>query len=150
MNWFNVYGLAAVVILLAPNLLYALLCKDAFVDSRRNRAAEIAEQIGRYGCMGTMIFNIPGTWFGFYFAAGELVYLIGNGVLLLLYCLTWIVFRKRRNLTKTLLLSMLPSVLFLFSGILIASVPLMAFAVVFAVSHILISVKNQRAADCSK
>ena len=43
---------------------------------------------------------------------------------------------------KALSLSIIPSCIFIFDGIVLASIPLAAFSVVFAVSHILISCKN--------
>ncbi len=124
-----------------PNIVYAVTHKNV-VNTYRNRAAEIFEQIGRYACMAFMIFNIPYTYLGFYFPYAEIVYLALNSVLVLAYCLAWILLWKRGGMVKALLLSILPSAVFLFSGIMIASIPLLAFGAVFAVTHILISVKN--------
>lgn len=39
--------------------------------------------------------------------------------------------------------------MFIFSGIMIASIPLIIFSVIFAVTHILISVKNAKAEETS-
>ncbi|MGN1235004.1 MAG: hypothetical protein ACI4U2_03380 [Christensenellaceae bacterium] len=89
-----------------------------------------------------MVFNIPHTYLGFYFPFGKIVYIVVNAVLVLAYCSIWLIFWKKNGLTKALLLSVIPSVMFLFSGVMIASIPLSVFAVMFAISHILISVKN--------
>lgn len=43
---------------------------------------------------------------------------------------------------RAISLSVLPSAVFLFSGILLANIPLIAFAVLFAINHILLSYKN--------
>lgn len=43
---------------------------------------------------------------------------------------------------KALSLSIIPSAIFLFSGVVLANIPLIVFAVLFAVNHILISYKN--------
>lgn len=96
-----------------------------------------------------MVFNIPYTWTGFYFMFAETVYLIVNALLTIAYCITWIVTWKRSGIVKTLLLSIIPSLIFIFSGIMIASIPLIIFSVIFAVAHILISVKNAITEDVS-
>lgn len=80
---------------------------------------------------------------------GETVYIIVNAILTIAYCITWIVTWKRSGIVKTLLLSIIPSLIFIFSGIMIASIPLIIFSVIFAVAHILISVKNAITEDVS-
>lgn len=142
MNWFNYYGLAVMAIIMIPNIVYAVKHRDGAENNCRNKTAEILEQIGRYACMVLMIFNIPYTYLGFYFAHGETLYIIVNAALVFSYCLIWIIWRKSSGLAKALLLSIIPSLIFLFSGAMIASIPLLAFAVLFACTHILISVKN--------
>lgn len=60
MGWFNYFGLAIIVIIMIPNIVYAIRHKDGEESaSYCNKAATVAEQIGRYGCMAFMIFNIP-------------------------------------------------------------------------------------------
>ena len=144
MNWFNWCGLIFIAVIMVPNIVYAVKMKGAFTNSYQNKAAEIVEQIGRYGCFVLMIFNIPYTYFGFYFPYAELVYLTVNAVLVFAYCLAWVLFWKKSGTAKALALSILPSVVFLFSGIMLASIPLITFAVIFSVCHILISVKNAK------
>ena len=53
-------------------------------------AVETAEQIGRFGCFGFMIFNIPGTWFGWWSDEAFTLYLMVDAILAALYCLIWI------------------------------------------------------------
>ena len=67
MGWFNYFGLAVMAVVMIPNIVYAAVQKDAAVDRYRNKAAYLAEQIGRYGCTVFMIFNIPYTYFDFEF-----------------------------------------------------------------------------------
>ncbi len=67
MGWFNYYGLIAVAIILIPNIISAAVDKSAF-ENRYNKKTILAlEQIGRYGCIAFMIFNIPYTYFDFWF-----------------------------------------------------------------------------------
>ena len=143
MGWFNYYGLIAVAIILIPNIISAVVDKGSFENNYNNKAMLVLEQIGRYGCMAFMVFNIPYTYFNFWFDNALIVYLIVNGALLIVYILGWIVFGKGRNTVKMLWLSIIPTVLFLFSGIVLLSVPLVVFAVIFGIGHITISYKNR-------
>ena len=72
MEWINVFGTVFVVIIMIPNIIYALKCKNGFENKWHNKAVEIVEQIGRFGCFGFMIINIPGTWFGWGAVYGKL------------------------------------------------------------------------------
>lgn len=144
MEWLNVFGLAFVVVLMIPNVLYAIKCKDGFENKWHNKTVEMLEQIGRYGCMGFMIFNIPGTWFGWWSDEAFAVYFVGDILLLVLYCGIWMLCFRKNNMFRAIALSVLPSVLFLFSGIMSRSVLLMIAALLFAPCHILISYRNAK------
>lgn len=142
MEWFNPYGLGFMAVIMIPNIVFALRCKDGFASPWRNKAIEVLEQIGRFGCFALMIFNLPHTWFGFCSDEAFSLYLIGNGVLVLLYCLVWVVCFRKNSIFRALVLSILPSVIFLLSGVLLRSIPLTAAALLFAPCHIMISYQN--------
>lgn len=144
MGWFNYYGLIIMAIILLPNILFAIRRKDGFANAYRNRAAEVSEQIGRYACFVLMIFNIPYTYFDFWFAHALIVYLSVNGILCLLYLTFWIICGNSNGILRALSLSVIPSCIFLFSGIVLANIPLIIFSVLFGVSHIFLSCKNVR------
>ncbi|MCM1403972.1 MAG: hypothetical protein NC133_00475 [Prevotella sp.] len=141
-GWFNYLGLVFVVLLLLPNLIYAIKNQDQ--PQPPNKIASIMEQIGRYGVMFTMVFNLPPTVFGFYLSTGPIIYVVLNTILIVAYWLVWLIFSKHQSLARTLLLSTIPSVLFLVAGILIASILLILCALVFAVFHVFISLQNYR------
>lgn len=142
MEWFNVFGFIFIIIIMIPNIIFAIKCKDGFQNKWNNKIVEILEQIGRYGCFGLMIINIPGTWFGFWSDEAFVIYLIVNIVLVVAYCILWIVCWKKNNIFKALSLSIIPSVIFIFSGIMSRSILLVLSALVFAPCHIMISYKN--------
>ena len=142
MSWFNYYGLIIMVLIMMPNIIYALKHENGAPTSLQNKAIMIVEQIGRFGCLVLMIFNIPYTYFNFWFDNALIVYLSINGALCLIYLLFWIICWKNNSKLKALSLSIIPSCMFLLSGIILANIPLIVFAVVFAVSHIFISYKN--------
>lgn len=141
MEWFNYIGLIFVILLLIPNIISAIKNKNE-QTYKSNKVSEIFEQVGRYGSMIFMVFNIPYTTFGYYFACGQVVYIAINSALIVAYFLFWIVFWEKDCLAKSLSLSIIPSILFIISGILIVNIPLIAFAILFAVFHIMISVKK--------
>lgn len=142
MSWFNYYGLIFMAVIMIPNIIFAVKNKDGYPNTYKNKVVQTFEQIGRYGCFALIILNIPYTWIGFYFSFAEIVYIAVNSLFLFAYCAVWVILWKKSGIVKALLLSILPSLVFLFSGIMIASIPLTVFAVIFAVTHILISVKN--------
>lgn len=129
-------------IIMIPNIGYAVKNKNNPTDGYHNKAVEILEQIGRYACLVLMIFNIPYTYFNFWFDHAFLVYLYVNNAFCLAYLIFWIVCRKRNGLLKAISLSVLPTCVFLFSGIILAYIPLIAFAILFGICHIFISCKN--------
>lgn len=147
MGWFNYYGLAVIALIMLPNIVFAFKHKDGFQNAYQNKAVEVLEQIGRYACFALMIFNIPYTYFNFWFAHALIVYLSVNGGLLAAYLAFWLVCWNRNGKLKALSLSVLPSLIFLFSGFVLANIPLIAFAVLFAVNHILLSYKNATASE---
>lgn len=144
MEWLNVFGLVMVAVIMIPNMLFAMKCKDGFVNKWNNKSVETVEQIGRFGCFGFMIINIPGTWFGWWSDEAFAVYLVVDAVLVTLYCVIWAVCFRKSSVFRALALSIIPSVLFLFSGITSRSILLTIAAVLFAPSHILISYQNAK------
>lgn len=142
MEWINIFGLVFMTLVMIPNILFAIRCKEGFANRWHNRFVELTEQIGRFGCFGFMVFNIPGTFFGWWSEEAFAVYLIADGFLVLLYCLLWLFLWKKNNLFRALSLSVIPSVLFLFSGVMSRSILLTLSALLFAPCHILISYKN--------
>ena len=127
-----------------PNVVFAIRCKDGFANNYRNKTVELVEQIGRFGCFGFMIFNVPGTWFGWASNESFALCLILDALLVALYCILWIVCWKKNGVFKALALSILPSAVFLISGITSRSILLILAALLFAPSHILISYQNAK------
>ncbi len=141
MGWFNYYGLVVMAVIMMPNIIYGV--KHISSESAyRNKAVEILEQIGRYGCFLLMIFNIPYTYFDFWFNYALIAYLSVIGGLCLAYLIFWAICWNRKDKLKALSLSIIPSCIFLFGGIVLANIPLIFFSILFAVCHIYISCKN--------
>lgn len=144
MEWFNVFGLIFIVVIMIPNVVFAIKRKYGFDNKWDNKFVEFIEQAGRFGCFGFMIFNIPGTWFGWWSDEAFALYLVVDGILVILYCAIWIICFKKNSVFRALALSVIPSALFLFSGIISRSVLLTVASVLFAPSHIAISYRNAK------
>lgn len=144
MQFINIYGLIFVVVIMIPNIIFAVKCKDGFQNNWNNKFVEIIEQIGRFGCFAFMIFNIPVTSFGWWSKKIFITYLVCDITLVIFYCVIWAVCFKKNSIFRALALSIIPSALFLLSGIMTRSILLIISSLLFAPSHILISYKNAK------
>ena len=146
-TFFNPFGLIFMILIMIPNIIYAIKCKENFVKLPQTKfwkIIETFEQIGRYGCFACMMFNISGTYFGFSSNFSFRIYLIINGILIFSYCLIWITHFRKNTLFRAISLSVIPSIIFLFSGIISKSILLIIFAIIFAPCHIAISILNTK------
>ena len=91
-----------------------------------------------------MIINIPGTWFGWWSDEAFAVYLVVDALLVTLYCVIRAICFRKSSVFRALALSIIPSVLFLFSGIMSRSILLTIAALLFAPSHIMLSYQNAK------
>lgn len=141
-KYFNIYGLIFVIVILIPNIIFAYSCKDGFENHYENKLVEIMEQIGRFGCFISMFLVIPFLNKGFWFKSGKTIYIALGIGLVTLYCAGWIIFWKEDSIRKSLYLSIVPSLLFIESGVISGNFQLVVFAIIFAPCHILISYMN--------
>ena len=49
-KYLNYWGLIFVIVILIPNIVFAITCKDGFENRYQNKLVESLEQIGRFGC----------------------------------------------------------------------------------------------------
>lgn len=140
-GWINIFGAAIVIIMLIPNIIYALKIPMA-QPKGVNRAMSIIEQIGRYCCMALMVVPLGVGKFGFSSAAGLICYILSAGGLLLSYLIIWAFYFKKQTKPKALALAILPAVLFLTCSLLLGHWLLTLSSLVFAAGHIYITVKS--------
>ena len=122
MNWLSTFGLVLVILLLIPNIL---------------------EQIGRYGCMFLMIFNIGIVESGFPSINAFIIYLVGNTVLMLSYWIIWMLYFNKQTYREQMALAVIPTGIFLLSGITMLHYFLIIFAVIFGIGHIYVTSRNK-------
>lgn len=166
-NWINLFGLITVVLILLPNIVYAVKCRGE-KNLCTNKLLHILEQIGRYGSMLFLVVYVgPEDGFGFGSVFALLCYGFGNICLILAYWCIWAAYfkalgvfaRKREEAGVTSVfvtgleavtqiiglkytLAILPAVLFLLDGITLWNVPLIICAILFAVGHIGVTRQN--------
>lgn len=138
-GWINVFGTIIIVILLIPNIIYAIKNKTS-ENKYKNKLVNIIEQLGRYASLIFTIFPIGIS--GFRNVEYMLVYLIVNSILLLLYLIIWIVYFKGKSLFKSMLLAIIPTIIFLICGITLSHWGLIISSIIFGFAHILITYKN--------
>ena len=49
MEWFNVFGLIFIAVIMIPNVVFAIKCKDGFDNKWNNKYVEVTEQVGKIG-----------------------------------------------------------------------------------------------------
>ena len=140
-GWINVFGAIIVILMLIPNIVYTIknkneknLCTDRFMN--------IIEQIGRYACIVFMWFPLIVWKFSFASVFEMILYIGCNGVFLAAYWISFAVYMKRKTVRLALVLAILPSCIFMLSGVLLRHWLLVGFAALFAIGHIFVSYKN--------
>ncbi len=140
-GWINVFGAIIVIHMLIPNIVYAIKNKNE-KNLCSNRFMNLLEQVGRYACIVLMCLPLMVWKFGFASVLEMLLYLACSGALLAAYWISFAVYMKRRTVQLAPVLAILPSCIFLFSGILLRHWLLVSFAVLFAVGHIYVTYQN--------
>lgn len=139
----NIYGLIIIIIIMIPNIVFAIKEKN-FESKYHNKTVEIIEQIGRFGSMFLMMFNVSLLEYGYWFENGKIFYMVTIGILALLYCFTWVLYFKKETRSKAMALAIIPTAIFLISGILLLHVLLIITALLFTIGHITITYNNNK------
>jgi len=140
-GWINVFGAATVAIMMIPNIVYAIKNKDE-KNLCTNKFMNIIEQIGRYACIVLMWLPLLVWEFGFAGVFPMVVYVAGNAAMISAYVIVFAVYMKKRSAALAITLAVIPSLIFLMSGILLRHWLLVGFAAIFAVGHIYVTAKN--------
>ena len=142
-GWINLFGGIIVLLLLIPNIVYALKNREER-NLCTNRVMNVVEQAGRYGCIVWMWLPLLVWKFGFRSASEMLLYFLGNGVLLVAYWLVFARYMRKKTAKRALVLAILPACIFLLSGLLLRHWLLVGFGLLFAVGHIYVTTINAK------
>ena len=138
-GWINLFGAGIIVLIMIPNIIYAAKQKQDETQIKVPRYLSACEQLGRYGCIILMWLPLLVWKFGFGSVEEYLIYLIGNGVLLLCYYLFWMFYSRKRTLSVAMALAIIPTAIFLLSGILLRHWLLVVAAILFGSAHCMIT-----------
>ena len=134
-GWINLFGAGIIVLIMIPNIIYAARQKQDETQIEVPHGLSACEQVGRYGCIILMWLPLLVWKFGFGSVEEFLIYLIGNGALLLCYYLSWMLYSRKKALSVAMVLAIIPIAIFLLSGILLRHWLLVAFAILFGFAH---------------
>ena len=145
-GWINGFGAAFVLLMLLPNIIYALKNKGE-KNRCTNRLMNALEQLGRYACIVLMWLPLLVWRFGFAAVWVMLLYLAGNGALLAAYWVVFAQYLKKKTKARAILLAVLPTCIFLLSGLLLRHWLLVGFALLFGVAHGYVTRQNIKAEE---
>lgn len=143
-GWINLFGAGIVMLMMIPNVIYGAKQTQSRSEQEIPKYLSICEQIGRYGCIILMWLPLFVWKFGFERTEELLIYLIANGLLLLVYDLFWAAYARERTLARAMALAVIPTVVFLLSGVLLKHWTLVIFAALFGAAHCKITYLTHR------
>jgi hypothetical protein len=146
MNWINIFGLSIVILMLLPNIIYAIKLKT-FENKCKNKMMNRMEQIGRYASMFFMVFKIGLYEFGFRSNVEFVIWLFVTTLLLLLYWLFWYIFFGSPRNTLPMILAILPSAVFITYGLFLRHWLLIISGILFSIGHIYVTYQNNQVAQ---
>lgn len=140
----NIAGGVIMVLILIPNILYAIRNPQQ-QNKCENRIMNLLEQIGRYASMALMVLPL-GVWkFAFPGLAELLLFLFGNAALLIAYWAFWWLYFRSVTPRRALMLAVLPSCIFLLTGLTLRHWLLVISAIVFGAGHVYVTRANHPA-----
>ena len=139
----NLAGGILVALILIPNIIYAL--RNPGIENKcTNLFMNLLEQVGRYGCMALMVLPV-GVWkFGFPSVGDLLLWLFGNGMLLLLYWGCWFFYLRLPGKKLAIALAVIPACIFILSGQTLRHWLLVIAGILFGIAHLYVTLENNK------
>lgn len=136
----NVCGLLFAIILLAPHIVYAKT-HNYDMSVFDNRGMLLLERIGKYCSLFLMSFHIGILDKGFTSPVMQKFWFIFSAVMSAAYIAVWILFFKKEGRVLAYVLTVLPAVVFMLSGLLQVNTLLLTFGVVFFIGQLYLTSK---------
>ncbi|HJA41304.1 MAG TPA: hypothetical protein H9667_07290 [Firmicutes bacterium] len=142
-GWINGWGATIVIIMLIPNIIFTI--RNPHLENKcENAIMNTIEQVGRYTSMALMIVPVLAWKFGFKSVLEMIFYVVVTSVLLLLYLVVWFFYLKSQSKNKAIILALLPTMIFVISGILLRHWLLMIAGILFGIGHIYVTLQNSK------
>lgn len=142
-RWIDIVGLVIVLLIMLPNIVYAVKF-HGLENKCKNRGMNILEQIGRYASMFFMTFHIGLAEFGFSSVETFIIYMIGNVIFIIAYWIIWITYFVNVKFWKSMALAIIPTIIFLTSGISSRRYLLVVSAIIFGIGHVYVTYQNTK------
>lgn len=142
MQFFNFYGIPVISILFIVWMIFRYMDKKyRSPKDSVNRGLKAFEQIGGFAVIFLTVcgFGIQGN--GFLSDTMRNFWIVSMVFLILLHILSCVMFYRSRNHTLHMMTAILPSVIFILTGLLEQDPPLLLFAIVFAIGKIYMTAK---------
>ena len=134
MGWISLMGLIIVALLLLPNIIFTVK-KQATTGCYVRSWVDTVEKVTRITTMLLMIFQLGVSEEGFHSLLAFLIYFLGNIILVAVYWVMWILYKKRQTLRRRMILVEIPCVVYLLCAVTLQHWLLLVSAVIFSVSH---------------
>lgn len=134
MGWISLMGLIIVALLLLPNMIFTIK-KQETTGSYIKSWIDTVEKVTRITTMLLMIFQLGVSAEGFHSLLAFLIYLFGNTILVIVYWIMWILYKRKQTLRRRMILVEIPCVVYLLCAVTLRHWLLLISAVIFAVSH---------------
>ena len=144
LRWINIFGLLIVIVMLLPNIIYAVKFRG-MENKCNNKVMNIIEQFGRYASIFLTIFSIDLDKIGFPSPVAFIIYFAGSIILLIAYWIIWILYFKKMSLWKSIALAIIPTAIFLLSGITLRHYLLVISAIFFGIGYVYVIYQNAKA-----
>lgn len=142
-NWINGWGATIVIIMLIPNIIFTI--RNPHLENKcENVLMNTIEQVGRYTSMALMIVPVLVWKFSFRSVPEMIFYVIVTSVVLLLYMVVWFFYFNSHSKNKAITLALLPTMIFIISGILLRHWLLMIAGILFGIGHIYVTLQNSK------
>ena len=142
-GWINGWGATIVIIMLIPNIIFTI--RNPHLENKcENAIMNTIEQVGRYRSMALMIVPVLAWKFGFKSVLEMIFYVVVTSVLLLLYLVVWFFYLKSQSKNKAIILALLPTMIFVISGILLRHWLLMIAGILFGIGHKYVTLQNSK------
>ena len=142
-GFINLAAAVLVCILLIPNLIYAVKGPKRG-ETAGKKGILILEQLGRYVSILLMVLPLWVWEFGFRSVFLMLLYFLGNGVLTITYLAVWVFYFRFPTRRKAMALAILPTGIFLLSGLSLRHWLLVCSSLLFGFTHIYITWQNNK------
>lgn len=140
-NWINLWSGLTVAFMLVPNIILATKMPQE-KNKYGHALINATEQLGRYACIILMTLPVAVGEFGFRSVLEMLIYFGSTSLLLIIYLIVWPFYFRAPTRKKATALAVLPTMVFLISGLLLRHWLLAAASIIFGASHIYISARN--------